>query len=62
MLEAEGATPSIVRDHPFEPRIKSVFAEAGKPWPLWSKLSPNPYLCATCRLAEAAHEETTVEH
>lgn len=56
-LEAEGATPSIVKDHPFEPMNPEwpwdlCGFEYGHRWGEYAKVQ--------CRLSEAAHEETTV--
>lgn len=48
-------TPSIVYDHPFEPRLEPV---ADRDWS-YVPLPPNPYLCKQCRLSEAAHLDTT---
>jgi hypothetical protein len=55
-MKAEGASPAIVTDHVFEPRLESD--------PHYRRATqiderkvkrPNPYLCQRCRLAEAAH-------
>lgn len=54
---SEGASPAIVADHAFEPRV----SEVGVSYAGWSyiALPPNPYLCAECGLAEAAHERSS---
>jgi hypothetical protein len=50
---------SAITDHPFEPRTKPVrFAKMLRHS---NQLQPTPYLCAVCRMAEAAHAETTVK-
>lgn len=56
-LEAEGSSPAIVSDHPFEPRLEPVGVEgkdAATGW-VYVELPPNEYLCKHCALAEAAH-------
>lgn len=54
---SEGASPAIVSGHAFEPRT----SEVGVSYAGWSYigLPPNPFLCAECGLAEAAHEHST---
>jgi hypothetical protein len=62
-VKAEGASPAIVTDHAFEPRLDPV-----RLLPMYGgfvtvderhrkELQPNPYLCGSpgCNLAEAAH-------
>jgi hypothetical protein len=56
---------SAITDHRFSPRIdpaaygRSVLGKTTQRWD--RSFPPNPYLCQHCRLAEAAHSETTVK-
>jgi hypothetical protein len=56
---------SAITDHRFSPRIDPVAygrRVPGKTTQRWDRaFPPNPYLCQHCRLAEAAHAETTVK-
>lgn len=53
---------SIVHDHPFVPREKPVVIVVnGNVYEDGRALQPNAYLCDACRLAEAAHTQTTVK-
>lgn len=49
---------SAITDHPFEPRMGVHLIPGTDPVVV---LPPALYLCQRCRLAEAAHAETTVE-
>jgi hypothetical protein len=51
---------SAITDHPFRPRTINVWAKAANP-DGYVFLPPNDALCQHCRLAEAAHSETTVK-
>jgi hypothetical protein len=58
---------SIITDHPFEPRTGAVVRVPDGAYETLDelpdsvrRLPPNTYLCAQCRLAEAAHLDTTV--
>jgi hypothetical protein len=53
------AGSSIVRDHPFVERARRVQPDG---WPVADRrmLPPTRFLCGVCRLAEAAHTQTTV--
>jgi hypothetical protein len=54
------AGSSIVSDHPFRPRTEKGYPDGGlTDGP--RMLQPNPFLCGVCRLAEAAHTQTTVK-
>lgn len=61
-MESENDTPAAVDDHAFVPRTEEVGApgggkDANAGW-VYVPLPPNPWLCAICRLAEAAHRRT----
>lgn len=52
-------TGDLITDHPFDPRTEEIGVEGAdrnEGW-MYIALPPNPYLCKTCGLAEAAHAE-----
>jgi hypothetical protein len=53
--EFDTSAASIVRDHAFEPRTTAVHITDPRDFTTDVVFSPNPALCAQCRLAEAAH-------
>ena len=63
------AKSSNITDHPFEPRALPIHVipagHSDRPLEQIKRelvtYPPNPWLCQGCRLAEAAHRETTVK-
>lgn len=65
LLMTDTQKASWITDHAFEPRIDRVAYGRnvpGKTTQRWDRaFPPTPYLCQQCRMAEAAHRDTTIE-